>query len=492
MISKSFIKSSFIYSVVGSLPLATSIVLLPFYGNENLLSTHAFGLLAVYIVFTELVRLLYNYSVGAFMGTNIIRFSDSRDKQQKLIGTSILFMLIYGGGMAIFTSLVGEWIFGLIFPDSDMLFYPYGLLAVFTGLFRGIFKTYSNFMIFKERPRPFFWGNILTFSLTVAASVTGLYMFPQSLDGPMYGRFISSVAGFVWAIVYFIGASRLRFDRKILKDLVSYSTPVFIYSLLFWAISSIDRYIILDVLTASKVGIFDFAIKMTMLVEFLQTGLASAINPKVYKLWKKGGNVPESNTEINRYFNVFTLINQISIPVFYIALLVGVPILISNEELYASFALLPILFAGMTAKVWYFYLSAPIYYFKKTVLLPVIFGIVAAFQIGLTYIFLIHFDLEGAAWANFATKIFQVFVLLLFVSRFFKVKVNPVKMIVYPLVYMLMLLSIHFWGGDYNPIFENALLFAMLVFLTVLVFRKEIPSMKSLLFKKNQPEKPTD
>lgn len=492
MISKSFIKSSFIYSVVGSLPLATSIVLLPFYGNVNLLSTHDFGLLAVYIVFTEFVRLLYNYSVGAFMGTNVIRYGDSKDQQQKLIGTSILFMLVYGGGMAIITSLAGEWLFGLIFPTSGMLFYPYGLLAVFTGLFRGIFKTYSNFMIYKERPRPFFWGNILTFSITVTASVTGLYLHPMSLDGPMYGRFISSVVGFIWALVYFGGASKFKFEKKMLKELISYSTPVFIYSLLFWAISSIDRYIILDVLTASKVGIFDFAIKMTMLVEFLQSGLNSAINPKVYKLWKKGGNVPESNIEINRYYNVFTLINQLSIPIFYILLLIGVPILISNEELYASFTLLPILFAGMTARIWNFYLSAPIYYFKKTVILPLIFGIVAAFQIGLTYLFLIYFNLEGAAWANFATKIFQVFVLMIFVGRFYKVKVNPIKMILYPIIYMVVLLATHFWGRDYNQVLVMSGHFLFLMILTYIVFRKEIPAIKTLLSKNTGSEKSKD
>lgn len=492
MISKSFIKSSFIYSVVGSLPLATSIVLLPFYGNDNLLSTHDFGLLAVYIVFTELVRLLFNYSIGAYMGTNYIRYSDSAERQRKMIGTSILFMLVFGGGMALFTSMTGEFIFGLIFPSSDMLFYPYGLLAVFTGLFRGIFKTYSNFMIFRERPRPFFYGNVLTFSLTVAASVTGLYLFPLSLNGPMWGRFISSVAGFIWALVYFGTASKFKFDKKILKELLKYSSPVFIFSLLFWSISSIDRYIILGVLNESQVGIFDFAIKMTMLVEFLQTGLNSAINPKVYKIWKKNDNKAESNVEVNRYYNVFTLLNQLSIPFFYIALLVGVPLLIKNTDLYASFALLPVLFAGMTTRIWYFYLAAPIYYFKKTVLLPIVFGIVAAFQIGLTYLFLYYFDLEGAAWANFATKIFQILVLLLFVSRFFKIKVNPIKMIVYPIVYMFMLLAMNFLGGNFDPIALNAVLFAFLMVLTAVVFRKEIPTIKTLFLKKPGFSEPKD
>lgn len=478
MISKSFIKSSFIYSVVGSLSLAASILLLPFYGNQDLLSTSSFGLLAVYIVFSELVRILFTFSVDVYLGTNFIHYSDTRKRQRQIIGTSALFLLIFGTGMTLLMTLSGEFVFDLVFPDSNMQFFPYGFLSVLTGLFRGIFKTYSNLMIYKQRPRPFFFANILTFVLTVSASIAGLYLSPLSLDGPIWGRMIGASSGFIWAIVFFVYESRLTFVRSVLKDLFRYSAPVFIYSILFWSISNIDRYFILGAFNEKQVAIFDFAIKMTMLVEFLQNGLSAAINPKIFRIWKNNNDVPESNVEINRYYNIFTLLNQLSIPLFFIAVVFGVPLLINNSDLYLSFNLLPILFAGMTTKVWYYYLITPIYYFKKTYLLPIIFAIVAVFQISLTYFLIQFFDIEGAAWANFATKVFQALILYVFVSRFFKIKVNSLKLIVFPLVYMLMLIVMQVWGVFINAYINNLIHFLLLFVMAVFLFRKEIAKLR--------------
>jgi O-antigen/teichoic acid export membrane protein len=59
-ISKTFIKSSIIYTVAGALPMASAIILLPFYGNN--LPLAVYGELATYIAFSMLVQVLVTYS----------------------------------------------------------------------------------------------------------------------------------------------------------------------------------------------------------------------------------------------------------------------------------------------------------------------------------------------------------------------------------------------------------------------------------------------
>ena len=90
-ISKSFIKSSFIYSFIGALPLASSVLLLPFYGNSDLLSTEDLGLLAIYIALSELVRILFIYSADNYLGINYIHNSDTPEQKRRFIGTTALF-----------------------------------------------------------------------------------------------------------------------------------------------------------------------------------------------------------------------------------------------------------------------------------------------------------------------------------------------------------------------------------------------------------------
>lgn len=480
-ISKSFIKSSFIYSFIGALPLASSVLLLPFYGNSDLLSTSDFGLLAIYIALSELVRILFIYSADNYLGINFIHNSDSPAQTRKFIGTSALFLIIFGVGMTLLFSVAGDYLFTFIFPGKDVNFYPYGLLSILTGLFTGIFRAYTSLMIYRQKPNPYFWSNMLHFILVIAFSVSGLYLFPMSLEGPIWGRFISAVSTFIWAMAYFAKESHFEYSKSVLKDLLRYCTPLYIFYILTWVISNIDRYFILGIMTEKEVAIFDFAVKITLIVELLQAGLSAAINPKVFKIWKENGDRPVGNVEINRYFNGFTVINQLSIPLIYVAVVFLVPFVVSNTDLYFSFNLLPVLLAGMATRVWLMYLMTPIYYFKKTKMLPLIYGLVAVIQVLVTYILIRFNGIEGAAWANFLTKMVQVFLVFIFVRRFYTFSVNPQKFIVYPAIYILILLATDLFFSDINVYLMASLHLVILSVVGFLMFKKEIvPFVKSL------------
>lgn len=476
MISKSFIKSSFIYTIVGSLPLASSILLLPFYGNTNLLSTSDFGLLAIYITISELARVMFTFSTDSFLGFNFIHYSSNENSIKKFIGSSTIFMLTYGIGLTIIFSFVGDYIFKAAFPDKNILYFPLGLLAALTGLFNGIFKAYSNLMIYREKPNPFFWSNILHFILVISISVSVLYIFPQSLVGPIWGRFLSSSVTFLWAIIYFAKESRFSYDKQIISKLISYSAPLYIYTILQWIVLNIDKYFVLGLLTNKDLAVFDFATKIILAIDFLQSGLSSAIYPKIFKLWKNNGDEPQGNIEINKYFHVFTLINLICIPIYYLSIPLLVPYVVNNSDLYASFHLLPVLFAGMIVRIWYNYLIAPVVYFKKTKILPIIFSFVAVFQIFTTYFLIKIYNIEGAVWANFLTKIFQVVLLFFFIRRFYKLKVNVRKFIVYPTIYILLLISIELCFNTINIYLINAIHFVIIAIIGYFLFNKEINS----------------
>lgn len=480
-ISKSFIKSSFIYSFIGALPLASSVLLLPFYGNSGLLSTEDFGLLAIYIALSELVRVLFIYSADNYLGINYIHNADTPAQSQKFIGTTALFLLIFGGGMTLIFSAAGDFLFSNIFPEKNINFYPYGFLSILTGLFNGIFKAYTVLMVYRQKPRPYFWSNMLHFVLVIAFSVSGLFLYPMSLDGPIWGRFISSAATFIWALIYFGRESKFDYSKSILKDLLSYCTPLFIFYMLLWVISNIDRYFILGILSEKEVAVFDFAVKITLIIDLLQGGLSAAINPKVFKIWKQNGDKPEGSVEINKYFNGFTVINQISMPLLFVAAVFFIPLIITNKDLYQSFYLLPVLMAGMVSRVWFLYLLTPVYYFKKTKILPLAFALVAFIQVISTYSLIKLSGIEGAVWANFMTKILQVVVLYFFVRKFYSFSVNPKKFIFYPAFYILMLLTTEIFFSNVNMYLMSLLHLIVLVVIGYILFREElVPFLKSL------------
>jgi len=301
-----------------------------------------------------------------------------------------------------------------------------------------------------------------------------LFLFPQSLIGPIWGRFSGAIATFIWASVFFVKHGGINWDRKVFKHLVKYSAPIYFHNILYWIISNIDRYIILGLLNQSSVAVFDFAIKITLAIEFLQNGLSAAILPKVFKIWKNKNNESSGNIEINKYFHVFTLINLTLIPLYLILIPFLVPLVVNNSDLYQSFPLLPLLFAGMVVRTWYYVIVAPVYYFQKTTILPKVFAVTAAFQIAATYLMVNINGINGAVLANFVTKVLQVWLMFFFVKRFYQFKANKAKLLYYPLSIVVMLIVAMFLVEAYNSTIVYSLIFVFSVGFAYLTYRKEI------------------
>ncbi|HNV51466.1 MAG TPA: polysaccharide biosynthesis C-terminal domain-containing protein, partial [Tenuifilaceae bacterium] len=215
-------------------------------------------------------------------------------------------------------------------------------------------------------------------------------------------------------------------------------------------------------------------------------GLSSAITPKVFKIWKNNGDEPKGNVDINKYFHVFALINIVSIPLFYISIPLIVPHIISNSDLYSSFNLLPILFAGMIARIWYYYLITPVFYFKRTNLLPIVFTFTAIFQVVCTYFLIKGIGINGAVWASFFTKLIQVILLYLFVRRFYQFRVNYKKFILYPFVYILILIGYEIFFKQISVYYANIAHIIILGILGFIFFKNEIqPSQLLKIFSKD-------
>jgi len=442
-------------------------------------------MLAIYLTISELARVLFIFATDNFMGLNYVHYSSNQSQKEAFIGTSSLFMLIYGATLLLILSTFGQSIFDLAYPEKDISFFPYGFASLLTGMLNGNFKAYTTIQIYREKPLPYFWVNITQVFLILSLSTVGLYLNPLSLDAPIYARLVASAVSFIWAFSFFISHGKFKFKFSYLRKLLNYAAPLYIYYLLHWIINNMDRYLILGLISKESVAIYDFAVKVAMALELIQNGLAGAISPKVFKLWKKSNDAPSGNIEINKYFHVFALINISIIPLFYIALPIVIPWVVNNTELYASFSFFPILFATRATRIWYYYLTSPIFYFQRTKVMPIIFSIVAVLQIGLTYFLITLMGINGALWANFITRLFQSALIFLYVRTFFHFNINPKKILLFPGVNILCLALL--FALNFNVFINIIILIAVTGITSYLTYRNEInfKFLKNILLKKD-------
>lgn len=486
MISKSFFKSSIIYTLGGALPMIGSLILLPFYANR--LSELHYAQVQFYILVTLLLQVLFSYSIESYFGIKYVQLTGEPEQQKKFTGTVSILLLIIGAVLILIFSLTGEFIFSKVFkPDFQMQFWPYGFYAVLTAFFNSYFKASTNALIYFKKPVLFFLANIINFVTTIGISIGGLLIFPESIIGPIYGRLISGLIIFIIAHYIFILHSTFQFENIFLKDLTSFCTPYIFFALCAWVLGQIDRIFLQEYITKGDLNTYDLVLKCFFGIEFLQNSLSAIIFPKLYEIWAKQDKL-HTTKESNRYFNVFTAINILQIIIFCIALPLVYKILIHNEKFYESDKYIGVIASGFALRsIVNFYLST-ILFTKKPKILLKIFGISALFQIALTYYLIRQFGLLGAIYAGLVTKIVQVILSVLFTKGIFIYDFNYFKVVIIPFIFIAVnVLQFHF-TKDYNIFYYlgQLVLFASVFYY---IFKNEIFLVIKQFMGKSQPIK---
>lgn len=476
---KQIIKSSFIFTIGNMMPLLTSVVLL--FPYTSYLQPNLYGELALYIAFTLLVQYLANYGLDNYVGIHHYEYKKDQEQLKKFIGSVVGALLVIGAGLTIIFLVSGALIFDSIFK-GELPFFPFGFMAVLTGVFNSLFRTYINFLFYRDKPKRHLYFNIFNFVVTLVLCIGGLILFPDSIIGPMWGRLLSGALIFLLAGIFFIREYGLHFDASMLRGLHRFCIPVAGFYVLTWVLVYINNYILNDLATLTDVGIYDFALKCVLLIEITQTSLAQTFNPKIYDMWSATG-MRKSSLEENRYHNVFTMLSVVMIALSIVLLPLVVQLLVKNESYYAIFQYLPVLCISFVFRPLYnaFYNSAIFY--KKTIALPRVLLFSSILQIALAIILIKQFDIWGAVWSYALIKPIQVVLFWMECRSIFQFKFNPYKMIALPIGYTLLIVLLFFLNNNASYYFNGAIQLLVVGIATLVIFRKELPRVRALFFK---------
>lgn len=481
MISKTFFKSSLIYSFVGALPYVSGVILIPFFTSQ--LTSQQFGVNALYYSMMIFFQVLVGFGMDSFIGVYYYEFKDSAQKLRELIGTVLFFSIVIGAFLVVFMSFAGPSAFRLLWPKTDgLVFFPYGLFTLLTAIFSAGFKSYTSLLINQQRVERFFWLSILNFTLTIGLSLVLLYAFPYTLTGPILGRLIPMALTFSLCVAMMATETGFNVRMELLRPVLNFCVPVFLYSFLVWIVNNIDRFVILHFIPdTSYVGVFDIAVKITLCIDIFQMGLMNTINPKIFSIWKDQ-NLRESNVEVNRYYNGFTALTLLIIPVLLIAIPVLLPMVIKNPIYYESLVYLPVLCLGFVTRGWFYMFIAPIYFFKKTRVLPKIFMFSAVFQIISSIVLVKYFGIMGAVWANFIIKPVQALFLYTESGKIFRFNVNKWKIVYLPVIFIMIGIACESIATESTRVVLQAGQFLITVVMVFLVYRHElVPLLKQWL-----------
>lgn len=415
--------------------MVASIILLPFYANR--LGDVNYAKILFYILISTLFQILFSFSTENYFGIKYSQLFDDTEKRKRFVGTVSALLLLIGGGLILLSLLFGDLLFKAISrADLVIEFWPYGLFSILTGFFNAYFKTASICLIYSGQSRLFFISNLLNFLSTIIISVGGLYLFPGTIVGPIYGRLLSGLLIFLAGHFIFLRNGRFVLDTSFLKELSSFCLPYMLYGICGWILAGSDRYILLEFqIEIKNLNAYDLLLKCFVGIEFIQNSLSAVIFPKLYEIWSKNRE-NRTTVESNRYFNVYTAINIIQLVLFCVFIPLVYRIFVTNTTFYESERYIGILAAGFALRSIVGFYLATILFTKNIGIMFKVFAICTVFQLFFTVIAAKYYGLDGVIYVGLATKILQALLCMWFTRCIFIYEFNYFKLIVVPFIYV--------------------------------------------------------
>jgi O-antigen/teichoic acid export membrane protein len=239
-------------------------------------------------------------------------------------------------------------------------------------------------------------------------------LFVVSLKLGAYGVLLSQlVSGAVVATVVLYIATRAWFVRSVawhyVRTGLGYGLPLVPHGIASWILQASDRVLLARFVPLAEVGLYNFGYTLGMGMQFLVMGINQAWSPHYFRLMKSD---PGADRKIIRVVSVY--ISAMGGICLAGALFAGEIVhILMPERFYGAVPYIAPVLVGYLFLGLYYFSSAPLFYYKRTVIVPLLTGSAAALNILLNLWLIPIFGALAAAWVTLGT--YGILFLLAFV-----------------------------------------------------------------------------
>lgn len=411
--------------------MASAIILLPFY--IHYLPTHVYGALSLYLAFSLFVQIIVAYSFDSSAYIHYHDFKNDPERLSTFMSSAFVFMILIGVVVGLILVVLGDILFKLIFDDPRISFFPYGLMSVLIGIFQALSKVYNSILQSREKVILFLWSNIFQFTLIAILTISGLYLYPETLVGPIGGRLIAGSVVTTWVLFRVFHEFGFHFDYAFLKSTFSFNHYAFIHQIQQWVINYFDRFLMLFFLPLSSIGIYDFAIKCLIVIEFILNGLHNSFYPKVVSVIS-AQTIKGTTPELNRYYHGLTAVVMIFVSVSIFVLPFFTKFLGDGQGYEEATQYFPYIAITYLLRAMRHYFAVPYGILKYTKPLPLISFFIAAIKIGLMIFLIQEYKIYGVVAATLISSGIEIFTLKSALSKKFNFQFNVFKIVIVPVL----------------------------------------------------------
>jgi O-antigen/teichoic acid export membrane protein len=389
-----FLSNASVYVLGSSLQKAISFLLIPLY--IRYLTPSEYGIVGLGTAITGFLTLVMGVGLRSAVARFYYDYDKNSEELKAYITTAFLSLIIIGGVIGFFTDMYGENLWKII-STGQVTYDPYVRIMIWISFANAVAYIPITLYQTAQRPVAFVISNSGLFLLnTVFVMYFVIFQGRGALgqlQGQLYGSLIMAV---ILSGLLLVEHFSVRVDFNYLRASLLYALPLIPHTIAGWALSAIDRILLENGISLDELGLYNLAYQLGMIMSILVYGVNQAWLPYYFSVMK---------SETNRN-SVFRKVIIIYIVIMGSLCLLGslfsseaLQLIAPDKYLGSERYIPPILFAYLWQGL-YFFASSPLFFYKKTKLIPLVTLVSAIVNIVLNLLWIPRWGAMGSAWAT--------------------------------------------------------------------------------------------
>ncbi len=424
---KNTVKQSAVYGLSRISTKLIAFILLPLLTLNFSVSEYG-----VYVLTESLWQILWAVFLFGFESGVVRWYLEIADeiKRKRFLFSVASFLLVFNSILLVFVYVFSGSISVLVYENTGL-----SRFVVYAALIAAV-ESFS-FIIFlllriEEKAKMY---SILAVLSTLISLVLQIYFLQYStikLEGVFLAKIAAPLLIILVLLPYFISHIKIGFERSLLTDLLKYSFPVMIASLVITLLNQSDRYILGYINGLKDVGIYGLAYNISGLINFLVVSPFSLAFTVIS--WKK---LKDENAK--RFFTKTT--TYLFLTVIYISLIIAlftphlIKIFAMKTDYWTASRYVPWIILAMPFYGIHFVGVFSFYVTKKTKYVFMSYLIALAVNIVCNFIFIPVFGIYGASFVNLVSFIVLCIAIYIFSKKNYFFEYEWYKIFLMILVY---------------------------------------------------------
>ncbi|UTW60661.1 oligosaccharide flippase family protein [bacterium SCSIO 12741] len=449
------------------------------------LAPDEYGIIGLADIFNGFVAVLLSLGIKQAYARFFFDYYKKPKDLNALFTTSLFWMLSMFGIVAVVLYFVGDWLFGISFNSPGFSYSKFGWLILLSTNFTLINELFLSHYRNQENVKAYGMLSLGFFLTNLVCILGGVVWLEYGAMGNIAGRAIGSTAFMVLAILVYLFRNGIHIHFKFIKPMLEYGLPLIPYSLLLVAYNKIDRIMIDQFFDLDALGRYNFAFLMGTAISVVQYSVYNAINPRLFKLLsEKGEGYQKEVSQIHQVFQLFMM------AIIVMAIAVAIPILqlLIDPKYFPIGEYIGLLFLFYFAQNFYIIYTLPLFYYKRTKVMPFISLIALVGGVIFNLVLIPPFGILGVCFAVIFTKYTQLGGALFFnrVYDYHKLPLFGLTKNVYAvafitLSYIGVYLFLQFTEAELSYMWLNFLPLVLFGLMAVSVFNRQISKVLVLI-----------